>query len=95
MRTSVRNKNLKRLQKYLNKKQRLGKRKQPGGFLSRYDFAYAGRDTINQTMKGLDTLSPKLINQASKEIDKIAEARIRQVINSGGQKIQKITPQII
>ena len=95
MRTSVRNKNLKRLQKYLNKKQRCGRRKQRGGFLNRYDFAYAGWDTINQAIKGLDTLAPKLINQASKETDKIAEARIRQVINSGGQQIQKIAPQII
>ena len=95
MRPSVRNKNLKRLQKYLNKKQRCGRRKQRGGFLNRYDFAYAGRDTINQAIKGLDTLAPKLINQASKEADKIAEARIRQVINSGGQQIQKIAPQII
>ena len=40
MRTSDRNKNLKRLQKYLNKKQRRGGRKQRGGFLNRYDFAY-------------------------------------------------------
>ena len=39
MRTSVRNKNLKRLQKYLNEKQRGGKRKQHGVFLNRYDFA--------------------------------------------------------
>ena len=43
-------------------------------------------------MKGLDTLSPKLVNQASKEIDKIKETKIRQVINSGGQHI---APQII
>ena len=42
MRTSVRNKNLKSLQKYLNKKQRRGRRKKSGGFLSRYHFAYAG-----------------------------------------------------
>ena len=46
-------------------------------------------------MKGLNTLAPKLINQTSKEVDKIAEARIRQVINDGGQQIQKIAPQII
>ena len=46
-------------------------------------------------MKGVDNLAPKLINQTSKEIDKIAEARIRQIINSGGQQIQKIAPQII
>ena len=77
-----------------NKKKR-GRRKQRGGFLNRYDFAYAGRDTVNQAMKGLDALAPKVIGQASKAIDKIAEARIRQVINDGGQQIQKIAPQII
>ena len=46
-------------------------------------------------MKGLDNLAPKLINQDSKEIDKIAEAKIRQVSNSGRQQIQKIAPHII
>ena len=46
-------------------------------------------------MKGLDTLSPKLVNQASKEIDKIKETKIRQVINGGGQQIRNIAPQII
>ena len=95
MRTSVRNKNLKRLQKYLNKKQRRGRRKQRGEFLNWYDFAYAGRDTANQAVKGLDTLAPKVIGQATKEIEKIAEARIRQVINDGRQQIQKTAPQII
>ena len=54
----------------------------------------ARKQEIKQ-LKGLDNLAPKLINQASKEIDKIAEARIKQVINSGGQQIQKIAPQII
>ena len=46
-------------------------------------------------MEGLDNLAPKLINQASQEIENIAEARIRQVINNGRQQIKKITPQII
>ena len=46
-------------------------------------------------MKGLDTLAPKVIGQASKEIYKITESRIRQVINDAGQQIQKIVPQII
>ena len=95
MRISVRNKNLKRLQKYLNKKQRRGRKKQRGGFLNRSDFAFFGRDTVNQAMKGLDMLAPKVTGQASKEIDKIAEARIRQATNDGSQQIQKITPQII
>ena len=46
-------------------------------------------------MKGLDSLAPKLINQTSGEIDEIAVARVKQVINDGEQQIQKITPQII
>ena len=63
--------------------------------MNRYDFAYAGQDTVNQAMKGLDTLAPKLINQTSREIDKIAEARIKQVLNDGRQQIRKLVPQII
>lgn len=90
MKTSARDQNLKRLQKHLRKKQRYSWRKQHSGLLNRYNFAYAGRDTVNQAMKGLDTLAPKLINQASNKIEKIAQARIRQVIISGGQQIQKI-----
>ena len=39
MSTSVKNKNHKRLQKYINKKQRRGRRKQLDGFLTIYDFA--------------------------------------------------------
>ena len=76
---------LKRLQKYRKYKQRRTKRWQHGGFLNRYNFAYAGRDTVNQAMKGLDSLAPKLINQTSKEVDTIAEARIRQVMNKDRQ----------
>ena len=76
-------------------KKKCGRRKQRGGFLNKYDFVYAGRDTVNQAMKGLDALAPKVIGQASKEIDKITEGRIRQVISDGGQQIQKIAPQII
>ena len=46
-------------------------------------------------MKGLDTLAPRVIGQALKEIDKIAETRIRQLINNDGQQFQKISLQII
>ena len=56
MRTSV--KNLKRLHKYLRKKQKYTRKKQRDKFLSRYGFAYAGREA----MKGLDNLAAKLIN---------------------------------
>ena len=34
-------------------------------------------------------LAPKLIDKASKEVDKIAEARIRQAISKSGQKKKK------
>ena len=95
MTTSVTNKNLKRIQKYPNKKQRRGWRRQRGRFLDRYDFVYAGWDTVNRALKGLDSLPSKLIGQALKEINKINEGRIRQVINKGRQQIQKIAPQII
>ena len=46
-------------------------------------------------MKGLDALAPKLIGQTSREIDKIAEVRIKQIMNQGRQQIKKIAPQII
>ena len=83
---------LKKLEKYQKYKQRRTKTRQHGGFFNRYDFAYAGRDTVNQSMKDIDSLAPKLTNQTSKEVVKVAEARIRQVINYGGQQIQTIAP---
>ena len=83
-----------KLQRYAKYKRKKSKR-QHGGFLNRYDFVYAGRDTFNQAMKSVDTLATKLINQTSKEINKIAKARIRQVIKDYGQQIQKVAPQII
>ena len=46
-------------------------------------------------MKDLDSLAPKLVGQIVKEIDKIAEAGITQILSQGGQQIPKITPQII
>ena len=49
---------------------------QTGGFLNRYNFAHPGRDVVNQAGK----VTPKLINQATGEINKIAQQRIDQVI---------------
>ena len=65
--------------------------RQTGGFLNRYDFAYAGRDVVNQAGK----VAPKLINQATGEINKIAQQRIDQVIRSGGAEIERVAPKII
>ena len=46
-------------------------------------------------MKGLNLLAPKLISQVSKEVDCVAEAKIKQMIRSRGQEIEKIAPKII
>lgn len=96
MRASSSIKYLHRIQKYRKyKRKRSSRRQQWGGFLNRYDFAYAGTDTVNTAMKGSDNCAPKLISQTLTETDKIAEVRIKQAINSGGQQIQKIAPQTI
>ena len=62
-----------------------------GGFLNRYDFAYAGRDVVNQVGK----VAPKMITQATGEINKIAQERIDRVVRSGGAEIERVAPKII
>ena len=37
------------------------RRKQKGGFLSRYDMAYVGRDTVNQAAQHVNKLAPELL----------------------------------
>ena len=61
------------------------------GFLNRYDFAYAGRDVVNQAGK----VAPRIIKQATTQIDKIAQDRINQVIRSGGAEIERVLPKIL
>ena len=85
-------------------------RKQKGGFLSRYDFAYAGRDSvnqaayhvkkiapelINQTMNRVDELAPELVCTAGRELDMIAARRINQIAHRSRKTIQRIAPGII
>ena len=43
-----------------------------GGFLNRCDFAYAGRDTVNQAAR----VAPGVIKNAGNEINNIAKERI-------------------
>ena len=42
--------------------------------MSRYGFAYAGRDVVNQAGK----IAPGIIKQATGEIEKIAQSRINE-----------------
>ena len=59
--------------------------------MSRYDFAYAGRDTVNHVSK----IAPNIIKNATNNINKIAKERIDQVIRTGGSEIECIAPKII
>ena len=77
------------MEKLLSKKKKTS-RYQTGEFLNRYDFAYAGRD-VNQVGK----VAPKLISQATGEINKLAQQRIDQVVHSGGAEIERVAPKII
>ena len=53
------------------------------GFLNRYDFPYAGRNTINQAAK----VAPGVIKAAADDINKVAEQRI--IIKSFQEMVQK------
>lgn len=56
--------------------------RQRGGFLNRHDFAYAGRDIVNQ----LGKIAPDIINQTTGQIDKIA---------GGAAEVERILPKIV
>ena len=86
------------------------RKRQLGGFLSRYDFAYAGRDSVNQAAYHVDKiapklidktfdrargLAPKLINRTSRELDAIAARCINQLTKNTANEIQRIAPGII
>ena len=74
-----------------NALKRKSSRLKTGGFLNRYDFAYAGRDVVNQVGK----VAPKMITQAPEEINNIVQERIDQVVRSRGAEIERIAPKII
>ena len=50
-------------------KEKYRKQQQRGGFLSKYDFAYAGRNTVNQVGKTV----PGIIKNADSEINNFAQ----------------------
>ena len=60
-------------------------------FLSRYDFTFACRDTVNQAAK----LAPGVIKAAANDIDRIAKERINQVTSQGGKEIELVLPKIL
>ena len=52
------------------------RKRQHGGFLKHYDFAYAGRDVVNQATK----VAPGVIKAATNDINNIATDRINQIM---------------
>ena len=85
-------------------------RKQRRGWLSRYNFAYASRDSVNQAAYHVNKIAPKLIdktfdrakklapdliNRTSRELNYIAARRINQLNRNTGNEIQRIAPGII
>ena len=56
---------------------------QTGRLLNRYDFVYAGGDTVNQAMKGLNFLAPRLIKQTSDEVNRLVQRRMKHKLHSG------------
>ena len=82
---------MRRRQRKSSSRQKYQKRTQRGGFLNRYDFAYAGRDTVNQVGK----IAPGLIKNDSNEISNVAQQRINQIISQGGKEVQRVIPKIL
>ena len=61
------------------------------GFFKPLWLRYAGRDIVNQAGK----VTPKILIQATGEINKTAQERIDLVIKSGGAEIEWAAPKII
>ena len=71
------------------------RRRQKGGFLDRYDFAYAGKDVVNQVFKNLDKTAPALIQNLKGEIKDVLQQRIHQVITEGGAQLKEAGPELL
>ena len=66
------------------------KKNQRGSFLNKYDFAYAGKDTVNQ----VGQIYLGIIKNATKKINDVAQQRINQIISQGGKEVEIVLPKI-
>ena len=84
----------KKRKRYYRKRGATGRKKQKkqhGGFLSRYDLAYVGKDTVNEAAK----VAPGVIKQATNDIDQMVKNRLNQAIKTGGAEIEHVLPKIL
>ena len=77
----------------IKKNDKRRKKRQRSECLNQYDFAYAGRDTVNTAMKNLDRMAPKIIEEATSQVDQIAQKLIQQIVKQGGQQVEKLPPK--
>ena len=77
------------------RKKKRKKRRQKGGFLDRYDFAYPGKDVVNQAFKNLDKTAPALFQNLKGELNDVLQQRIHQVITEGGAQLTEVAPQLL
>ena len=82
---------MKRRQRKSKPHRKYQRRTQRGGFLNRHDFAYAGRDMVNQEGK----IALGIIKNATKEINDVVQQRINQIIGQGGKEVEKVLPKIL
>lgn len=66
-------------------------RRQTGGFLNRYNFTYARRDTVNQAAK----VPLGVIKATTNEINNIAKDRIDQITSQWGKEVERVFPKIL
>ena len=67
------------------------RKRQSGGFLNRYDVAYAGRDVVNQAAK----VAPGVIKAATNDINNSAKDTINQTISEGWKEVERLLPEIL
>ena len=64
------------------------RRKQKGGFLSRNDMTYVGRDTVNPAAQHVNKLAPELLKQADGILEKCIEDLMLRVGKLGPKLIK-------
>ena len=67
------------------------RKRQLGGCLNRHDFAYIGRDTVNQATEA----ASGIIKAATKDINNIAKQRLNQLISQGKKEVKRVHPKVL